>query len=43
MTSLHTYGMAEFRRVGHERVNVFEVDEMNLFKHYFDSEECLTN
>jgi len=31
--------MAEFRRAGHERVNVFEVNEMNLFKHYFDSED----
>lgn len=33
-----TYGMGEFRRAGHERVNVFEVDEFCLFKHYFDSE-----
>ena len=31
--------MAEFRRAGHEQVNVFEVDESYLFKHYFDSEE----
>ena len=31
--------MAEFRRAGHEQVNVFEVDEIYLFKHYFDSEE----
>ena len=31
--------MAEFRQAGHEQVNVFEVDESYLFKHYFDSEE----
>ena len=31
--------MAEFRRAGHEQVNVFEVNESYLFKHYFDSEE----
>lgn len=31
--------MAEFRRAGDEQVNVFEVDEMYLFKQYFDSEE----
>jgi hypothetical protein len=31
--------MAEFRRAGHEQVNVFEVDESYLFKYYFDSEE----
>ena len=30
--------MAEFRRAGDEQVNVFEVDEMFLFKHYFDGE-----
>ena len=28
--------MAEFRRAGDEQVNVFEVDETYLFKHYFD-------
>ena len=28
--------MAEFRRTGDEQVNVFEVDETYLFKHYFD-------
>ena len=31
--------MAEFRRAGDEQVNVFEVDETYLFKHYFDGEE----
>lgn len=31
--------MAAFRRAGDERVNVFEIDELYLFKHYFDSEE----
>jgi hypothetical protein len=31
--------MAEFRRAGDEQVNVFEVDETYLFKHYFDDEE----
>lgn len=30
--------MAEFRRASHERVNVFEVDELYLFRHYFESE-----
>jgi hypothetical protein len=30
--------MAEFRRASDERVNVFEVDGLYLFKHYFDSE-----
>lgn len=30
--------MAEFRRAGNERINVFEVGELYLFKHYFDSE-----
>lgn len=31
--------MASFRRAGTEQVNVFEVDERFLFKHYFDSED----
>ena len=31
--------MAEFRRAGDEQVNVFEVDETYLFKHYFDGAE----
>lgn len=31
--------MAEFRRAGDEQVNVFEVDEVYLFKQYFDSEK----
>jgi hypothetical protein len=31
--------MAAFRRAGQEQVNVFEVDETYLFKHYFDGEE----
>lgn len=31
--------MAGSRRADHEQVNVFEVDEIYLFKHYFDSEE----
>jgi len=31
--------MAEFRRAGDEQVNVFEVDETYLFKHYFDDED----
>lgn len=31
--------MAAFCRGGEERVNVFEVDERYLFKHYFDNEE----
>jgi hypothetical protein len=31
--------MAGSRRAGHEQVNVFEVDGIYLFKHYFDSEE----
>jgi hypothetical protein len=31
--------MAEFRRAGDEQVNVFEIDETYLFKHYFDNEE----
>jgi hypothetical protein len=31
--------MAEFRRANHEQVNVFEVDDSYLFKHYFDTEE----
>jgi len=30
--------MAEFRRAGDEQVNVFEIDETYLFKHYFDDE-----
>jgi hypothetical protein len=30
--------MAESRRAGHEQVNVFEVDDIYLFKHYFDNE-----
>lgn len=30
--------MAAFRRAGDEWVNVFEVDETHLFKHYFDGE-----
>ena len=34
-----THEMASFRRAGDERVNVFEVDELYLFKHYFDSDE----
>jgi hypothetical protein len=29
--------MAEYRRTGHERVNVFELDGTYLFKHYFES------
>ena len=31
--------MAEFRRAGDEQINVFEVDETYLFKHYFDGDE----
>ena len=31
--------MAEFRRAGDEQINVFEVDETYLFKHFFDDEE----
>jgi hypothetical protein len=31
--------MAEFRRAGEDRVNVFEVDETYLFKHYFEGED----
>lgn len=31
--------MAAFRRGGDERVNVFEVNERYLFKHYFENEE----
>ena len=31
--------MAGFRRANHEQVNVFEVDDSYLFKHYFDTEE----
>jgi hypothetical protein len=31
--------MAGSRRADHEQVNVFEVDEIYLLKHYFDSEE----
>jgi hypothetical protein len=31
--------MAEIRRAGDERVNVFEVDETYLFKHYFEGED----
>jgi hypothetical protein len=31
--------MGEFRRAGDEQVNVFEVDETYLFKHFFDDEE----
>ena len=31
--------MAEFRRAGDEQVNVFEVGETYLFKHYFDDED----
>lgn len=31
--------MAAFRRASHERVNVFEVDDRYLFRHYFDGEE----
>ena len=30
--------MAEFRRASDERINVFAVDGLYLFKHYFDSE-----
>lgn len=30
--------MASFRRGNEERVNVFEVDETYLFKHYFEGE-----
>jgi hypothetical protein len=31
--------MVAFRRASHEQVNVFEVDELYLFKHYFDGED----
>ena len=31
--------MASFHRASHERVNVFVIDEVYLFKHYFDGEE----
>ncbi|WP_331232318.1 hypothetical protein [Natronorarus salvus] len=31
--------MSEFRRAGHEQVNVFSIDDFYLFKHYFDGEE----
>lgn len=31
--------MVEFRRPSDERVNVFEVDEHYLFKHYFNGKE----
>lgn len=31
--------MASFSRAGHERVNVFEVDDRYLFKHYFEGED----
>ncbi|SEH56244.1 hypothetical protein SAMN05192561_10755 [Halopenitus malekzadehii] len=31
--------MAEFRRAGDERVNVFVVDDVHLFKHFFDDDE----
>lgn len=31
--------MASFHRASHERINVFVVDEVYLFKHYFNSEE----
>lgn len=31
--------MDSFHRAGDERVNVFEVDEVYLFKHYFDGED----
>jgi hypothetical protein len=31
--------MAEFRRAGDEQINVFEIDETYLFKHYFDGED----
>jgi hypothetical protein len=31
--------MASFRRAGHEQVNVFEIDDTYLFKHYFDGED----
>ena len=34
-----THKMAAFRRAGNEQVNVFKVDEMYLFKQYFDGEE----
>jgi len=33
------YEMSEFRRAGHEQVNVFLVGDHLLFKHYFDGEE----
>ena len=31
--------MVAFRRASHEQVNVFEVDEVYLFRHYFDGED----
>jgi hypothetical protein len=31
--------MDSFHRAGDERVNVFEVDEVYLFRHYFDGED----
>lgn len=31
--------MVEFTRAGQERINVFWVDEMYLFKHYFDGDQ----
>ncbi|GAA0239986.1 hypothetical protein ACFFQF_30275 [Haladaptatus pallidirubidus] len=31
--------MAVFHRAGHEQVNVFDVDGIYLFKHYFEGEE----
>lgn len=31
--------MAEFRRASQEQVNVFEVDDRYVFKHYFDGDE----
>lgn len=34
-----SYEMGSFRRASTEQVNVFEVDESYLFKHYFDGED----
>lgn len=31
--------MAAFRRAGNEQVNVFDVDGLYLFKHYFEGDE----
>lgn len=37
--SIREMADSEFQRAGHERINVFAVDDYYLFKHYFEGDE----